>query len=64
MHINNGSVVNFGGTIQKALLAHLVLLHHPLYLVGDFASVMGHGEMWHLAELVPADVGVLTEFFL
>lgn len=64
LQINNGSVVNFGGTIQKALFAHLVFLHHPLYLVVDFASVMGHGEVWHLAELVPADVGVLTEFFL
>lgn len=49
---------------SKALLTHLVFLHHPLYPVVDFASVMGHGEVWLLAELVPADVGVITELLL
>lgn len=48
----------------KALPAHLVFLHHPLYLVVDFASIMGHSEVWLLAELVPADVGVITELLL
>lgn len=43
---------------------HLVFLHHPLYLVVDFASVMGHSEVWLLAELVPADVGIITELLL
>lgn len=43
---------------------HLVFLHHSLYLVVDFAGVMGHSEVWHLAELVPADVGINTELLL
>lgn len=43
---------------------HLVFLHHALDLVVDFASVMGHGEVWLLAELIPADVSVITEILL
>ena len=50
--------------ILKAVLTHLVLLHHPLYLVVDFAGVMGHSEVGLLAELVPADVGVVAELLL
>lgn len=49
---------------SKALLTHLVLLDHPLYLVLDFASVMSHREVRLMAELVPADVGVFTELLL
>lgn len=44
--------------------AYLVFLHHALYLVVDLASVMSHSEVRHLAELVPADVGVITELLL
>lgn len=44
--------------------SHLVLLHHAFYLVHDFASVVGHGEVWHLPELVPADVRVAAELLL
>lgn len=45
-------------------LHNLVLLHHPLYLVVDLASVVGHGEVRLLTELVPAYVGVLAELLL
>lgn len=44
--------------------AYLVFLHHALYDVADFASIMGHSEVWHFAELVPADVGIITELLL
>lgn len=43
---------------------HLVLLHHPLYLVVDLASIVGYGEVRLLTELVPAYVGVLAEILL
>ena len=43
---------------------HLVFLHHPLDLVGDLASVMGHSEVRLFAELVPADVGIIAELLL
>lgn len=48
----------------KAFLTHLVFLHNPLYPVVDFASIMGHSEVRLLAELVPADVAVITELLL
>ncbi len=48
----------------KAFVTHLVLLHHALYLVADFASVMGHSEVRLLAEFVKADVGVIAELLL
>lgn len=48
--------------VQKLL--YLVFLYHALYLVADFTSVMGHCEVRHLAELVPADVGIITELLL
>lgn len=43
---------------------NLVLLHHPLYMVVDLASVVGHSEVGLLTELVPAYVGVLAELLL
>lgn len=58
--------MNSLNTILKVVLGstHLVFLHHPLYLVVDFASVVGHSKVRLLAELVPADVGVFPELLL
>lgn len=38
---------------------YLVLLHHALDLVADFACVVGHSEMGLFAEFVPAEVGII-----
>lgn len=57
-------VVNFSDSSLTSFFFYLVFLYHALYLVVDFASVMGHSEVWHLAELVPADVDIITELLL
>lgn len=43
---------------------YLVLLHHALDLVADFACVVGHSEMGIFAEFVPAEVGIIRQLLL
>lgn len=43
---------------------HLVLIHHPLYLVVDLASIVGDSEVRLLTEFVPTYVWVLAEILL
>lgn len=49
---------------QVNSMSYLVFLHHALYLVVNFACIMGHSEVWHLAEPVPADVGITAKLLL
>lgn len=55
------SVFSFSDGFKFKSSPHLVFLHHALYLVDHFAGVMRHSEVRHLAELVPADVDVVTQ---
>lgn len=49
---------------QVNSISYLVLSHHALYLVVYFACIMSHSEVWHLAEPVPADVGITAKLLL